>query len=459
MFNKYNHIHFVGIGGIGMSGIAQVLLTLGYHVTGSDLKKSHVTSSLARRGAKVMVGHRKANVEGAHVVVVSSAVHADNPEVTAAREKGIPIVPRAEMLAELMRLKYGIAIAGTHGKTTTTSLVATILSSAGLDPTMVIGGIVNSFKTNARLGKGEFLIAEADESDRSFIKLTPTIAVITNIDREHMENYRDFDHVRETYLSFANKVPFYGCVVACCEHPEVKKLLAKIERRVVTYGEKTGDFTARNIKQSEGTISFDVVRHGKALGRVSIASPGRHNVLNALAAIAVALELDVPFSKVRAGLKKFKGIERRFQIFLNKKGRSLVVTDYAHHPKEIEAVLSSARDGWPKRRVTCVMQPHRYTRLQSLFDDFVSVLKSPEQLIIMPVYPAGERALPGASSERLFKETAKKRRGHYVTLMARDKEEMFELVKKNTGEDDIVLFLGAGDVWKMGKEFARRLAG
>ena len=309
-----------------MSGIAQVLITLGYKVSGSDLKRGPVTDRLKKNGADIFIGHTEKNVKDAHVVVVSSAVKLDNPEVVAAKKLGIPVVPRAEMLAELMRLKYGIAIAGTHGKTTTTSLVATILASAGLDPTMVVGGVLNSFKTNAKLGKGEYLVAEADESDRSFIKLTPTIAVITNIDPEHMESYRDFDHVKETYLSFANKVPFYGCVIACSDHQEVKAILPKIERKVVTYGLSDADFTAKNISQSEGFLRFTVVHHEKTLGDVKLAIPGRHNVLNALASIAVAYELEIPFTKIKKGLAVFKGIERRFQILSKKNEKTMFVT-------------------------------------------------------------------------------------------------------------------------------------
>ncbi len=457
MFKKYHHIHFVGIGGIGMSGIAQVLLTLGYKVTGSDLKRSATTAQLSKRGAKIMIGHKEENVGNAHVVVISSAVHSDNPEVVAAKRVGIPVVPRAEMLSELMRLKYGIAIAGTHGKTTTTSLVATILTDAGLDPTMVIGGKVNSFKTNARLGKGEFLVAEADESDRSFLKLTPTIAVVTNIDPEHMENYRDFDHVMETYAAFANKVPFYGAVVACVEHPNVKKLIPQLERRVVTYGINEGDFTAKNIEQHKGVLTFDVVFKGKELGSLSLAIPGRHNVLNALAATAVAFELEVPFAKIKKALGKFKGIERRFQVLLKKKNLPMIVTDYAHHPKEIEAVLRAAREGWRDSKIICVMQPHRFTRLSSLFDDFVSVLTKPDVLVVVPVYAAGEAPIDGATSEKLAAAVLGLRGDAENIIYAKDKEEMFAKVKGLAEQGDIVLFLGAGDIWKMGKEFAKCL--
>ena len=439
-----------------MSGIAQVLLTLGYHVTGSDLRRSAVTTQLAKRGAKVFIGHKGTNIVGAHVVVISSAVHENNPEVKEARSLGIPVVPRAEMLSELMRLKYGIAVAGTHGKTTTTSLIATIMDTAKLDPTMVIGGKVNSFRTNARLGKGEFLVAEADESDRSFLKLSPTIAVITNIDPEHMENYRDFDHVKEAYASFANKVPFYGAVVACVDHPEVKRLLPRLERRIVTYGLDEGNWTASDIEQLHGVLRFTAAFNGKEEGELRLELPGRHNVLNALASIAVARELDIPFKTIQKGLARFKGIERRFHIL---KREPMIVTDYAHHPKEIEAVLSATEENWPERRVFCVMQPHRFTRLAALFDEFVSVLKRPQSLVIMPVYSAGEAPIEGANSNRLFEELKKNRNGASFTAFVKDKKEMFEVVKKNADEGDIILFLGAGDVWKMGKEFVKTMVG
>lgn len=455
MFKKYQHIHFVGIGGIGMSGIAQVLLTLGYRVTGSDLKRGAIIGQLTRRGARVFTGHKAGNAAGAHVVVISSAVKSDNPEVIEARRLGIPVVPRAEMLAELMRLKYGIAIAGTHGKTTTTSLIATIMTSAGLDPTMIIGGRVNSFRTNARLGKGEFLVAEADESDRSFVKLSPTIAVITNIDPEHMENYRDFQHVRETYASFANKVPFYGSVIACVDHPEVRTLIKHVERRIVSYGLTNADFTADDISQKEGVLSFNVVFKGKPLGLVNLAIPGRHNVLNALAAVAVATELDIPFAKIKKGLEKFAGIERRFQV-LSKKGiYPMVVTDYAHHPREIEAVISAVREGWQNKRIVCVMQPHRFTRLAALFDEFVDVLSRPDAAVILPVYSAGEAPIEGITSRKLYQGVLAKKQDGRSVVYVDDKKAVLKSVAEICGPDDIVLFLGAGDVWKIGKEFAK----
>jgi UDP-N-acetylmuramate--alanine ligase len=318
---------------------------------------------------------------------------------------------------------------------------------------MVVGGKVNGFRTNARLGRGEFLVAEADESDRSFIKLSPTIAVITNIDPEHMENYRDFDHVREAYTSFANKVPFYGVVVACVSHPVVRGLLPKFERRVVTYGLNEGNWTAADIRQRHGVLTFTAVFNGRKEGDIRLEMPGRHNVLNALASIAAARELDIPFKTVQKGLARFKGIERRFHIL---KKEPMIVTDYAHHPKEIEAVLGAARENWPERRVFCVVQPHRFTRLASLFNEFVGVLSGPPALVVMPVYPAGEAPIEGATSERLFEELKRKRNGASFTALVKDKKEMFETVKRNTSPDDIILFLGAGDVWKMGKEYVKR---
>ncbi len=440
-----------------MSGIAQVLLTLGYRVSGSDLKKSAVTTQLIKRGAKIMIGHKKENIGSAHVVVISSAVHGDNPEVIAAKEKAIPVVSRAEMLAELMRLKYGIAVAGTHGKTTTTSLIATILATAGLDPTMVIGGKVNSFRTNAKLGKGEYLVAEADESDRSFLKLSPTIAVITNIDPEHMESYRNFEHVLETYASFANKVPFYGVVVACHDHPEVRKLLPEISRKVVTYGIEGGDFRATGIVQKGAVMEFEATENGKVLGNISLSAPGVHNVLNALAAIAVAKELDVPFAKIKQGLSKFKGIERRFQILHEGDDSPTVVTDYAHHPREIEAVLNAAKKGWPAKRIICVMQPHRFTRLSSFFADFVSALNIPDAVILMPVYAAGEKPVNDITARTLFDNLVKKRGNNKRTLYVEEKEEMFNACRGTASSGDLILFLGAGDIWKMAKEFVRQI--
>ncbi|MBI2344013.1 MAG: UDP-N-acetylmuramate--L-alanine ligase [Deltaproteobacteria bacterium] len=455
MFRQYQHIHFVGIGGIGMSGIAEVLLTLGYAVSGSDLRSSAITRHLKRRGARIAYGHKREQINGAHVVVTSSAIVGTNPEVREARARGIPVVPRAEMLAELMRLKYGIAIAGTHGKTTTTSLIAHVLAGGGLDPTIVIGGRVNSWRTNARLGKGNYLVAEADESDRSFLKLTPTIAIITNIDPEHMENYRNFADVRRAYLAFAEKVPFYGFAVCCVDHPEVRAMRRQCTRPVMTYGiTESADFTATRIRQIEDRLHFTVLYRGTPLGEVALQMPGRHNVVNALAAVAVGHLLEVPFAKIVRGLARFKGIERRFQV-LYRHG-PLVVNDYAHHPAELRATIQAARDGWPQRRVIVVHQPHRYSRLCALFREFVDVLAEADAVILMRLYAAGESPLPGISARRLW-GMLRRRSSALSVKYAEAPEKVVELVEEMTTPEDIVLFLGAGDIWKVGMTYARRV--
>lgn len=452
MFKWVRRIHFVGIGGIGMSGIAEVLLNLGYIVSGSDLKESDVTARLSRHGAKVMIGHRRRNVTDSDVVVISSAVSPTNPELLAAKEQNIPVVRRAEMLAELMRLKYGVAIAGTHGKTSTTSMIAQILTRGGLDPTIVIGGKVNALRSNAKLGKGEFLVAEADESDRSFLHLTPTIAIITNIDPEHMENYRDFDHVRQAYLDFANKVPFYGAVVACLDHPEVRKLIPKIEHRCITYGLETeADYTARSIRQVKDCNYFTVLEHGKVLGKVQLHMPGAHNVSNALAAIAVGRLLKIPFGKIVAALKSFSGIERRFQIMYGK--GPIVVNDYAHHPTELKAAIQAARAGWPGSRIVAIHQPHRYSRLQQLFPDFVKVLSSADRVGILKLYAASEKPIPGISAQKLH-AAIKRKASRKMIPFSDDATVTLENLNQIIRPKDVVLFLGAGDISKSCKEFA-----
>lgn len=452
MFKWVKHIHFVGIGGIGMSGIAEVLLNLGYKVSGSDLKAGEALTRLRRHGAHVMVGHRRKNVTGADVVVISSAVAAGNTELHEARRRGIPVVRRAEMLAELMRLKYGVAVAGTHGKTSTTSMVAQVLAKGGLDPTMVIGGKVNALHSNAKLGKGEFLVAEADESDRSFLHLTPTVAVITNIDPEHMESYRDFDHVRQAYLDFANKVPFYGAVIACLDHPEVRKLLPKMQRRFVTYGLDTpAEYIARSVRQVRDQNEFVVFERGKKLGKIRLQMPGRHNVLNALAAIAVGRFLTISFGKIAAALKAFRGIERRFQIMA---GRGpIVVNDYAHHPAELEAAISAARAGWPRSRIIAIHQPHRYSRLQQLFPDFVKVLSRADRVGILKLYAAGESPIATISAKKLHAAIARKVKQKMLAYSDITSDVMQDLRMKMRASD-VILFLGAGDISKVCKDFA-----
>jgi len=454
MFKKYQQIHFVGIGGIGMSGIAEVLINLGYRVTGSDLKASDTTRRLSRLGAKVFRGHEKKNVEGAHVVVVSSAVRPTNPEVREAARRGISVVQRAEMLAELMRMKYGVAVAGTHGKTSTTSLVGWVLSRAGIDPTLIIGGKVNSLRSNAKLGKGEFLVAEADESDRSFLKLAPTIGVITNIDPEHMENYRGFDDLKGAFLSFAEKVPFYGAVVACSGHPVVRSLLPRITRPCVTYGGKGADYTAAELRQDGENMSFVALFRGEPMGRVSLKMAGEHYVQNALAAIAVARHLDVPFATIRSAFKSFRGVARRFQV-ISRDG-PVVVDDYAHHPVEIAATLKAAKLGWPDRRVVAVMQPHRYSRLAMHFDGFVSALQAADAVVVMEVYPAGERPRRNYTGERLWREVCR-RYPKKMAAFAPTSESVMATLSPWCRKEDIVLFLGAGSVTQTARTFSKSL--
>ncbi|MBI4238861.1 MAG: UDP-N-acetylmuramate--L-alanine ligase [Deltaproteobacteria bacterium] len=453
MFKRYQQLHFVGIGGVGMSGIAEVLLNLGYRISGSDLRPSAATRRLKQRGARLHYGHLAAHVGAAHVVVVSSAVAVSNPEVVEARRRGIPVVQRAEMLAELMRLKYGIAVAGTHGKTTTTSLIAAVLATGRLDPTIIIGGRVNAWRTNARLGKGEFLVAEADESDRSFLRLDPTIAVITNIDREHMENYRDFDDVRQAYRSFAERAPFYGTAVCCADHPETMALAQRLSRPVVTYGVNVAaDYMARNIRARAERLHFEVLYRNKVLGNAQLRMPGRHNVGNALAAIAVGHFLEIPFRTIVRGLARFRGIERRFQIL--RRQAPIVVSDYAHHPVELAATIRAAREGWPEKRVIVVHQPHRYSRLQALFRDFVEVLAGVDGLVLMRLYEASERPIPGVSTRRLW-GALRRRRPELAVRYAESPQKVLELTRRLVTRDAIVLFLGAGDISKVAAEFVK----
>jgi UDP-N-acetylmuramate--alanine ligase len=456
MFKKYQHIHFVGIGGVGMSGIAEVLLTLGYRVTGSDTRRSETVERLERLGAKVYVGHAAAQVEGAHVVVSSSAVARDNVEIAAARQRGVPVIARAEMLAELMRLKYGIAIAGTHGKTTTTSMVAAVLGAGGFDPTVVVGGRVHGLGTNARLGQGEFLVAEADESDGSFLKLTPTIAVVTTVDAEHLDHYPDLDAIVAAFLAFANKVPFYGAVVVCLDDPNLQRMIPRMmDKRVVTYGLEAGaDVTARRLQFAEMRSTFEVVHRGISLGTISLQIPGRHNVLNALAATAVALDLEMPFPKIQTALASFAGVQRRFQV----RGTArdvLVVDDYGHHPAEIRATLAAAKAGFDRRVIT-VFQPHRYSRTQHLRDDFLTAFYQSDVLIVMDIYPAGEAPIPGVHARDLADGIAA--HGHREVLyLGNDRAAIIDYLCESTRAGDLVLTLGAGDVGQLGGELLQRL--
>jgi len=451
---KIQHIHFVGIGGIGMSGIAEVLLNLGYQVSGSDTKETEVTRRLESLGAKVSYGHRRENLKEADVVVTSSAIRKGNPEVEAAEERLIPVIPRAEMLAELMRMKIGIAIAGTHGKTTTTSLISTVLAAGGLDPTVVIGGRLNSIGSNARLGQGEYLVAEADESDGSFLKLMPTIAVVTNIDPEHLDYYKGIDEIKETFLSFLDKIPFFGLAVLCLDHPNIQSLLPRLKKRFTTYGLTTqADYQAKEIVFEGLSTSFDVVHRRRELGRLSLRMPGLHNVYNALATLATAFELDIPFQVVQETLRDFSGIQRRFQIKGEKKG-ILVVDDYGHHPVEIVATLKAARTGWAKR-IIAVFQPHRYTRTQALFKDFLTAFYDADVLILTDIYPAGEDRIEGVESKALFEGL--REYGHKDVTYLSDKKEVVEHLLRVISPGDLVITLGAGDIWQVSEELVNRL--
>ena len=455
MFKRYQQIHFVGIGGSGMSGIAEILLNLGYRVTGSDQRRNDAIERLEQLGAKVFIGHEASHVHGAHVVVYSSAVSRDNIEVQVARQRGIPVIPRAEMLAELMRLKYGIAIAGTHGKTTTTSMVAEVLGAAGLDPTVVVGGRVHGLGTNARLGQGEFLVAEADESDGSFLKLTPTIAVVTTVDAEHLDYYADLDAIRKAFLTFVNKVPFYGSAVLCLDQPNIQQMIPLVEKRVVTYGLESGaDITARRLSFSGMQSRFEVLHRGKTLGPATIQVPGRHNVLNALAAVGVGLDLEVPFERIQQALSGFAGVQRRFQIRGEAAG-VLVVDDYGHHPAEIRATLAAAKAGFD-RRVLTVFQPHRYTRTQHLRQEFFTAFYQSDVLIVMDIYAAGEAPLPGVHARDLADGIAA--HGHREVLyMDGDRAGILNYLCESTRPGDLVLTLGAGDVGLLGAELLTRL--
>jgi UDP-N-acetylmuramate--alanine ligase len=460
MFAKIQRIHFVGIGGIGMSGIAEVLLNLGYKVSGSDLRASPITHRLTAMGAVTYEGHRAENLAGAEVVVTSSAIARDNPEVAAAHVSHIPVIPRAEMLAELMRLKYGIAIAGMHGKTTTTSMVATVLAAGGLDPTVVIGGRVDAMGSNARVGKSEYFVAEADESDRSFLKLWPILAVVTNIDREHMDCYHDMADVERTFVDFLDHVPFYGMVVACNDNDDLRRVLPVVRRRIVTYGTRDGsDFLITNMQRSStgethmASSTFRVQFHERDLGEFQLHVPGEHNVRNATAAIAVGIGLDIPIDQIREGLANFSGVDRRFQ-FKGRVNGVTVIDDYGHHPTEIRATLAAARQcGY--RRIYVIFQPHRYTRTQLLFDDFAGAFGDADTVSVLDIYAASETPIQGVTGERLAERIAKeaKNDASYVASFA----DAAELASKSAQSGDLVLTLGAGNVSQLGPLVLERL--
>ncbi len=441
---KFRRIHFIGIGGSGMSGIAEVLLNMGFSVSGSDLKEGPVLARLRGLGGTIHLGHAPENVAGADVVVRSTAVKEDNPELVAAIAAKIPVIPRAEMLAELMRLKYGVGVAGTHGKTTTTTMVAKLLHTAGLDPTVVIGGKLDTFGSSARLGSGEYLVAEADESDGSFLLLDPTVAIVTNIDPEHMEHWGDFDKLVDGFVQFANKVPFYGFSVVCLDHPVVQRILPRLRRRTFTYGfSAQAEYRADRIRQEGRSLVFRVWRHGEPLGELELDQPGRHNVLNALAATAVAMELDVPFSQVQAGLHGFGGVDRRFSQRADV-GGVLIVDDYGHHPVEIQATLAAAAEGYDDRRIVAVFQPHRYSRVASLMDDFCQSFNAASQVLVLPIYAAGEAPIEGVSQAALVQGIAE--RGHRGVQAVASVDEAVDVLEALVRPGDLVITLGAGDV-------------
>lgn len=452
MFKK-TRIHFIGIGGIGMSGIAEVLLNLGHTVSGSDLKESILTTRLASLGATTFYGHRSEQAQNSDVVVISSAVKPDNPEWIEARKRGIPVIPRAEMLSELMRMKYGIAVAGSHGKTTTTSLIGSLLDAAGMDPTLVIGGRVKSFQSNAKLGKGEFLVAEADESDGSFVHLHPTMVVLTNIDPEHLDHYQTFEELKSAFVRFANHIPFYGAVVACLDHPTVRQILPQIQKRVISYGlEDNADFYARNIQQKGLQSHFEVYHLGEKLGKIHSNLAGLHNVYNALAAIAVGCELEIPFEAMAEGFAHFKGIERRMET-LHQGKEIWVLDDYGHHPEEIKATLSALRIAFPQKRIITLFQPHRYSRTKDLFEEFKQAFGNTDLLMLTEIYAAGEESIDGISGEALANSLAAIR-SKERTLFLNNKDQLFEQLTQIAQPNDVIVTLGAGDIVQVGKRFA-----
>jgi UDP-N-acetylmuramate--alanine ligase len=461
MFVKAQRVHFIGIGGIGMSGIAEILLNLEYPVSGSDLRRSPVTERLASLGATVFEGHAAANVVGAGVVVVSSAVHENNPEIIEARARKVPVIQRAEMLAELMRLKYGIAIAGMHGKTTTTSMVASVLTAGGLDPTVVVGGRVNTMGSNARLGQSQYLVAEADESDRSFLRLSPILAVVTNLDKEHMDCYRDMADVEAAFVEFMDKVPFYGACVACADDAHLAGILPRVRRRVFTYGASAkADFVLRVLPAQSVAepaaaptclTRFEVAANGEVYGPLELHVPGMHNVLNATAAVAIAAQLEIAPLAIAEGLRVFRGVDRRFQVKGCERGVT-VVDDYGHHPTEIRATLQAAKDcGY--RRVHVIFQPHRYTRTRDLMDEFVHAFDDAATVEMLDIYAASEEPIPGVTAEALVKKIASKR-----VRYAGSTEEAIVRTLQEAREGDTILTLGAGNVSQLAPQVVERLS-
>jgi UDP-N-acetylmuramate--alanine ligase len=453
MYGRTHRIHFIGIGGIGMSGLAEVLLNLGYQVSGSDLRASETTDRLAELGGRVFVGHEPSNVEGADVVVYSNAVKPGNPELEAARAAGLPVIPRADMLAELMRMKYGVAVGGSHGKTTTTSMIAAVLARGGLDPTIVVGGRLRALGTNARLGRGQFLVAEADESDGSFLRLSPAVCVVTNVDREHLDHYGTFDEVRQAFVYFANRVPFYGVSILCIDDPQVRELLPRVTKRHTRYGtSEDADVRALDVRLEPHGAHFRVRSYGRDLGAIELRVPGHHNVLNALAAVAVGLEVEVGFGHIADALREFGGVGRRFETRGETAGVR-VVDDYGHHPTEIAATLAAAKG--LGGRVLVLFQPHRYSRTAALRDEFATCFGDADRVWVLDVYAAGEAPIEGATSEGMA--AAAQSRGATHVVHAPDAHRAAAEAAAAARPGDVVLTLGAGDVWKLADDVLRRL--
>ncbi len=456
VFGRIRRIHMVGIGGIGMSSIAEVLLVRGFRVTGSDLKKSDVTDRLESLGATVYEGHAADHVGDAHVVVYSSAVDpARNPETREAERRRIPLIPRAVMLGELMRMKFGIGIAGTHGKTTTTSMVGLVVDAGGFDPTIIVGGKVQAYDSNAVAGEGDIIVIEADEYDRTFLRLTPSLAVITNIEVDHLDIYRDLDDIEDAFVQYANTVPFFGAAIVCLDDPNVQAILSRIDRRLVTYGtSRQAEIRAEQIRQEGLHSRFEVYRHDDRLGEVTVQVPGMHNVRNALAAVAVGLELDIPFEDIRAGLARFTGVQRRFQR-LGEVGGVVVVDDYAHHPTEVAATLAAAAAGYPDRRIVAVFQPHLYSRTWTFRDDFARAFVDTDVLVVTDVYGAREAPVEGVSGQLIADLAA--RYGHREVHYVADKAQLPDYVAALAAPGDVVITMGAGDIWRLSRHLVDAL--
>jgi UDP-N-acetylmuramate--alanine ligase len=454
MFGKIKHIHLVGIGGTGMSGIAELLLNLGYRISGSDVSRTEVTDRLAGLGGRIAFSHKAGNVEGADVLVYSSAIKAGNPEVAEAHRRGIPVISRAEMLAELMRMKQGIAVGGAHGKTTTTWIIGLVMAAAGLDPTIIVGGRLKALGTNAKLGGGPYLVAEADESDGSFLRLSPNLAVATNIDEEHLDHYSDIEAIKTSFVEFLNRVPFYGAAIVCLDEENIQAIMHRIIRRIITYGfSQQADVRATDVAQDGNNVTFNVSLRQSKLGSVLLRMPGRHNIANALAAVAVGLELDIPFSSISEGIGEFTGISRRLEVRGDAAG-VLFIDDYAHHPTEIAATLDTVRSRW-QRKVVAVFQPHRYSRTHALWERFGRSFYDADTVIVTDVYAAGESPIPGVTGELVAKAALSS--GHRDVKYLPDREEIVNHLVESLEDGDIVVTLGAGDVWKIGDEVMRRL--